>query len=53
MDATGFPSLQVKRLFTWNFVTMTSQVHKTYLKRCGVVLRMRWCLHCLSKPTVE
>jgi len=53
MDATGFPSLQANSLFTWNYVTMTSQVHKTYLKRRGVVLRMRWCLHCLSKPTVQ
>jgi len=29
----------------------TSQVRATYLKRCGSVSRIRWCLHWLSTST--
>jgi len=48
MEATGFPSLCEKRVFSKNDATMTSQVSGTYLSSCVAVLRIRGCLHWVS-----
>jgi len=41
-------SLNEKRVFPKNDVTMTSQVGVTYFKSCVAVLRIRGCLHWLN-----
>jgi len=48
MKATGFPSLREKWVFPPNDVTMSSQVGRSYLKRCIAFLRICGCLHWFS-----